>query len=131
MQQSRVQDSVVNQAGGQQTREQWLSGVAEDPQVAGASFSDSSSGGSSTYATMSLLHASFKGDAVLVEKILSDNKTIDVNAVDEKGRTALALAVASGHVDVATLLLEKGNADVNEKNKYGWTPLMVCFFEQI
>jgi ankyrin repeat protein len=133
-QQQQQQQALVGQNQGiGQTREEWLG--ATDTQSSSSSTSSSATNSNSANAasstssvgtaTTSLMYASFKGNWSLVEKIL-DSKTVNVNAIDDKGRTALALAVAGGHVEIATLLLDKGGADINEKNNYGWTPLMVA-----
>jgi len=49
----------------------------------------------------------------------------DVNAVNEKGQTALHSATYMGYADVVQLLAEKG-ADLNAKDKYGQTPLSIA-----
>ena len=46
-----------------------------------------------------------------------------INAKDETSQTALMLAAIGGCADTITLLLEKG-ADVNARDKNGWTALM-------
>lgn len=49
----------------------------------------------------------------------------DINAADAMGWTALHLAIARGHEDIAAYLIEKG-ARVNVSNVTGYTPLMVA-----
>jgi ankyrin repeat protein len=44
---------------------------------------------------------------------------------DINDMTALMLATAEGHLEVAKLLLEYG-ADVNTQNRNGWTALMLA-----
>lgn len=51
--------------------------------------------------------------------------SIDVNARDEFGNTALHSAASYRDDGVAQILLEKG-ADVNAKDMAGWTPLMTA-----
>jgi ankyrin repeat protein len=49
----------------------------------------------------------------------------DVNAVNEKGQTALHAAAYMGYGDVIQYLAEKG-ANLNAKDKYGETPLTIA-----
>ena len=49
----------------------------------------------------------------------------DVNAKDDKSRTALMAASNYGHIKIVSRLLEKG-ADVNAKDYYGNTALMAA-----
>jgi ankyrin repeat protein len=51
----------------------------------------------------------------------------DINAVDDRGETAMHGAAYKAVTSVITLLDERG-ADIaiwNRKNKYGWTPLLI------
>jgi len=50
-----------------------------------------------------------------VLNILTSNRQIDINAINRKGYTALAIAVKTGSYDIVKLLISKG-ADVNMKN---------------
>lgn len=50
---------------------------------------------------------------------------MDVNGVDQHGKTGLHWAVYNGSVECAKLLLE-AKADVNRPNHNGWTPLHVA-----
>ncbi len=50
-----------------------------------------------------------------VLEILNSGRLIDINAINKKGNTALALAVKTGSFDVIKLLISHG-ADVNIKN---------------
>lgn len=52
-------------------------------------------------------------------------KGVDVNTVDSKGNSALALAVREGNKEVIEVLLE-GRARVDSKNQFGETPLMLA-----
>jgi len=56
-----------------------------------------------------------------VASLLADGA--DVNAVRTDGKTALHLAVESGHEDVARLLIANG-ADIEAATGYGNTPLL-------
>ena len=51
---------------------------------------------------------------------------VNVNGVDEDGRTALYWAAHGGFVECAKLLLE-AKADVNTGNRFKWTPLHVVW----
>lgn len=68
----------------------------------------------------SLLQVAADGDIDQVKSLLSQGA--DVNTEDEKGQTALHLAVREGHLALAELLLSKG-AEVDVKDKFGWTAL--------
>ena len=51
----------------------------------------------------------------------------DVNAMDNKGRTALMEALTSNKIDCLHFLISKG-ADINKQDNEGCTPLMrACF----
>jgi hypothetical protein len=68
-----------------------------------------------------LLDATRKGDAGTVRRLLDEGVNVDTKF--RYGRTALAFACDRGHVEVVTLLLERG-ADVNaEDSFYHATPL--------
>ena len=69
--------------------------------------------------------ASFNRHLDIVKLLLSDPR-IDVNAGDEKGRTALIEASFMDRADVVTLLLAAPGIDVNAKMKDGWTALMAA-----
>ena len=56
-----------------------------------------------------------EGDYNEVLNILNGIKQLDVNAVNKKGYSALALAVKNGFVDIVELLITRG-ADVNTRN---------------
>ncbi|HMA64281.1 MAG: ankyrin repeat domain-containing protein [Fibrobacterota bacterium] len=70
---------------------------------------------------MSLNRACSKGDLASVKKLISDGA--DINAIDNRGRTALLEAAWGGHNDVVKLLLEKG-ANPNLADSTGYTPVM-------
>ncbi|CEH14545.1 PROTEIN F40G9.17 [Ceraceosorus bombacis] len=45
------------------------------------------------------------------------------NARDENGSGAMVLAASGGHVDIVHMLVQAG-AELDERDSYGWTPLM-------
>lgn len=49
----------------------------------------------------------------------------DVNAEDERGRTALHVAAAEGNMEVASLLLTRGG-DATARNRDGLSPLDIA-----
>jgi ankyrin repeat protein len=53
---------------------------------------------------------------------------IDVNARDERGRTALHLAAELGRGAIASLLVEHSGSDLNAKDERGMTPLAAAAF---
>ena len=62
---------------------------------------------------LNALHvAAEEGYDSIVDLLLHSNATTDVNQQSEDGKTPLFMAVCSGHVDVANLLIGAG-ADVN------------------
>lgn len=69
-----------------------------------------------------LLSAAADGSVVAVEAALADGA--DVEARDDRERTALLLAVTRDHVDVARLLVARG-ADVNAVDDQRDTPFLV------
>jgi hypothetical protein len=68
-----------------------------------------------------LVAAARKGDTAQARGLVA--RGADVNARDASGRSALLIAVAGDHADVAQLLVRAG-ADVNAPTPSGWTPLM-------
>ena len=55
------------------------------------------------------------------------NSGVDVNAIDEYGRTPLIYAVSGSNKDkfkIVNILIENG-ADVNYQDKYNWNPLIM------
>ncbi|XP_069040216.1 ankyrin repeat domain-containing protein 13B isoform X1 [Lepisosteus oculatus] len=57
-----------------------------------------------------------------LEKELTAEEQVNIEALDPRGRTPLHLAVTLGHVESAQVLLQHG-ADVSKENKNGWTVL--------
>jgi len=68
-----------------------------------------------TYTESSFVECAKKGDIEAAKLFLAEG--IDINATDERGRTALMRAVEYQRTEVVTLLLEKG-ADVNFTKAY-------------
>ena len=68
-----------------------------------------------------LIHAVGTGHIEVVSRLLKSGA--DVNARDERGRTALVLACRQGHTDIVRELVKHGS-DVDVKDNSGWTPLM-------
>jgi ankyrin repeat protein len=69
----------------------------------------------------SFVHAVKQGNLEEVKALLRDNPDL-VFCKDNDAWGPLHWAAASGHKDVAELLLANG-ADVNAKDSNGWTPL--------
>ena len=72
---------------------------------------------------LELLAFAKEGDTAKVQALLSDGA--NVNAKDEKDRTALMGAATENHIDTVKLLINSG-ADVNLKTHSGWTGLMLA-----
>jgi len=70
-----------------------------------------------------LMRAALEGDMATVRAHLT--RGAEVNAKDDKGRTALMFAVINMHADIAGELLEHG-ADVNATANDGATALMLA-----
>lgn len=68
-----------------------------------------------------LHEAALRGDVAAVQSALAAG--LDVNGVDEDGRTALMLAAFDGHTEVVDLLLRRG-ARVDTQDGAGRTALM-------
>lgn len=58
----------------------------------------------------------------MVELLL--NKTLDVDAKDNLGRTPLYYSAAAAGQDEILEVLIKAGADVNSRNNYSYTPLL-------
>lgn len=65
------------------------------------------------------------GDLEGIESMEDSLVVAAVKAVDEDKRTALHLACAAGHTEVARCLISRG-ADVNHADDEDWTPLHSC-----
>ena len=70
-----------------------------------------------------LLRAVSDGDVALVTLFLDAG--VPVDCVDADGFTPLHLSCTSGHLEIATLLLDRGSAAIDEKNLGGRTPLFL------
>jgi ankyrin repeat protein len=71
----------------------------------------------------SLRGAAAAGDLAAVNALLGSS--LDVNARDRSGRTALMLAILNGHADVVEALLARG-ADLNAVDSSGTRPLQMA-----
>lgn len=70
------------------------------------------------------MKAAFENRVPVVRTLLSVG-SVDINAVDENGATALHHAAAKGHVEIARLLIAHG-ADLERTDRKGRTPLMIA-----
>ena len=70
-----------------------------------------------------LIRAAIAGDN---EAVVAALATTDVNVVDDDGWTALHIAVHGQRRDLARLLLEHPDIDVNARNRWRSTPLMLA-----
>lgn len=73
--------------------------------------------------TISSLEFSRADNMRMVELLL--NKTVDVNAKDNSGQSALDFASFVGHEDIMEALIKAG-ANVNIRNNYSNTPLLIA-----
>lgn len=69
-----------------------------------------------------LMLAAANGSARSVQLLLMFNATVE--AVDNDGDNALLIAASRSCLDVARILLDEGNANVNSRSALGLTPLM-------
>lgn len=74
-----------------------------------------------------LLDAAFNGDEHEVRALLDKGINIDYQET-QLGVTALMLATAAGHIDIASLLIDSG-ASINIRDVRGWTALMISIYE--
>ena len=84
------------------------------------SFSDENTSDESVFHPQDILKASYKGDAIMVSRILTTNPDKDVR--DSIGATALHGAMFQPNILVVKLLLEYGY-DPNALDMHGSTPL--------
>ena len=68
-----------------------------------------------------------KGYAPLVKKLLKEGA--DVNLKNDLNYTPLHIASEKGHLEVAEMLIDFGNADVDVKDKNQFTPIYVASSE--
>ena len=73
----------------------------------------------------SFLYAASIGNLDTVSKKI--RQEIDIDSMNEEGKTALMLASMKGHTDIAKLLLTNG-ASVEKKDKNQWSPLMWAIY---
>ncbi|KAI5783977.1 ankyrin repeat-containing domain protein, partial [Pyronema domesticum] len=60
-------------------------------------------------------------------KPISSRSTADINAIDSRGRTALAAAAISGHIDIVRALLKRTDLiNINSVDLDGKTPLILA-----
>ena len=72
-----------------------------------------------------LLNAAARGDVALVTLFLDAGVPIDcVDAGKTHGCTPLHISCCSGHLEIATLLLDRGSTAIDEKDENGDTPLL-------
>ena len=69
-----------------------------------------------------LMLAAKRGFAIIIEKLLTDNR-LDPNLQNDDGETALHVAAKFGTVDVARLLLQDKRTDAYAQDRLGNTPL--------
>lgn len=98
----------------------------------GGSTAGAGGGGKTVRKVVAVLNASLlvledsclRGDVASVERILSDNPTIDINwAGGEDGWAPLASAAGAGHLAVVDRLLRDDRIEVNVATPQGYTPL--------
>ena len=78
---------------------------------------------SNQYPTLTcLMVASWIGLEIVV-KMLLKKKSVELNAQDYYGRTALHSAATFGHSEVVKLLVEEDDIELNLQDKNGWTAL--------
>ncbi len=70
-----------------------------------------------------LWHAAAKGDLARIHALLADG--VPVDAVDERGNSALMIAAWRGHAQAVTLLLDQG-ASIDLQDNYGKTALFIA-----
>ena len=68
-----------------------------------------------------LLEAAAEGDVALSTLYLDAGVPID--CVDDDGQTPLFVSCRRGHLETATLLLDRGSTAIDKKERYGRTPL--------
>jgi len=68
-----------------------------------------------------LLDAARRGDTAKVRRLLAEGAGID--QIDKYGKSALMLVSIYNHLETASVLLEEHGADVNQANRWGFTPM--------
>jgi ankyrin repeat protein len=72
-------------------------------------------------AKVSLHDAAEEGNIDAVESLLG--RGMDIKAGNASNQTLLDKATAKGEVDVVRMLIERGRAEVDSRDMWGWTPL--------
>lgn len=72
-----------------------------------------------------LLESASRGNHERIKKILALDLSVDINAKNKKGETALYMAARSGMIETVKVLIRKG-ADPDIQNKAGHTPLLAA-----
>lgn len=75
--------------------------------------------------SQSLWHAARRGDLTALTSLL--DKSVDIDAKNATGITALMMATANGHAEVVSALLAKG-ANINARDDDGRTALLLAAF---
>ena len=76
------------------------------------------------YGWTPLMRAAFQKHPGAVKKLI-EHKSVNINAQDDNGATALHHVASKGFVEIAKILIEHG-ADTQSKDQQGHTPLMVA-----
>lgn len=66
-----------------------------------------------------ILEAAKNGHVDIIKALLFAG--VDINIIDDSGRTALSWVSEKGYTDIVRILLDNG-ANPNIKDIYGWTP---------
>ncbi len=82
--------------------------------------------GASVFSNDTFIDAAGNGNLAIIEEML--NSSININAKNHNGETALIYASQYGHTEIVKLLIDKG-ADVNIQNDHGYTALMYASTE--
>lgn len=78
------------------------------------------------YVEKELRHAAYMGDLQLAEQLTKIYPDLDLNAVDEYGRTALYIACERQQPEMITWLLNKPGIDLNRPTVRGNSPLLMA-----
>ena len=71
-----------------------------------------------------------EGDTDAVVDMLSEG--VDVDASDSVGTTALMIAAIAGNEDITKILVDKGGADIDARDRInGWTALMQVYYIKV
>ncbi|KAJ7582119.1 ankyrin repeat-containing domain protein [Mycena floridula] len=78
------------------------------------------------YGRTPLSHATEMENVCAAAQYLLDNYVVDVNAKSKGLQTALSIAVGKPNLDVASLLLSRGDVDRNVRDQHGRTALYIA-----